>query len=104
VKGVLGCEFNRFDEINILTNFRTNSINIYKSSNDDDVSILLYDFIGKLLYQEVITDNGNNLSETISFETIFSSTYFINVQIGGHLKTQKIIINKHKKFIFYVYL
>ena len=43
MKGVLGCEFNRFDEINILTNFRTNSINIYKSSNDDDVSILLYD-------------------------------------------------------------
>jgi hypothetical protein len=67
------------------------TIDIYKSSNDDDVSILLYDFTGKLLYQEVITDNGNNLSETISFETISSGTYFINIQIGGNLKTQKII-------------
>jgi hypothetical protein len=86
----LSINSSNFEIFSLYPNPTTGEVTISLSS-DQDVNVALYDIRGRKVFANTYRNNATMFTKTISFESIASGMYLLEVQSGSKKTTKKIV-------------
>lgn len=83
---------NSIESLNVWPNPSDRIFNFSFKSTDFRTKIILYDMLGKKIYEKVLNTNDSLIQDSVNTENFFKGIYFLNIQNGTKIYNKKIII------------